>query len=128
MNKWYEHAEEASKLSTYERVNIGAAIVKGNYLVAIGYNQPKTHPRQAELNRVHREYESESHYLHAEVHALISSGREDITGADIYIFRRDRNNKLAMCKPCKVCRAALKAAGISRVYYTNENGYEFYEE
>lgn len=128
MNRWYEAAEEASKKSEYPRIKIGAAIVKGNYLVATGYNQQKSHPLQAELNNKHRDWESPNHYLHAEVHALIQSGRDDLEGADIYVFRRDRNKELAASRPCAVCLAALKAAGIARMYYTTtEEGY-VYEE
>lgn len=128
MNRWYELAEEVSKKSEYPRIKIGAVIVKGNYLVATGYNQQKTHPLQAELNARHRDWESQNHYLHAEVHALIQSGRTELDGADIYVFRRDKKNDLAASRPCVVCYQALKAAGVARMYYTTtEEGY-VYEE
>jgi deoxycytidylate deaminase len=122
--RWFEIAEESSKKSSYPRINIGAAIVLGNYLVATGYNQQKTHPKQAKFNEMYSEFES-SHYLHAEVHALINSARENIEGADIYVFRRNREGSLANCRPCPVCYEAAKAAGISRIYYTTEDGYYF---
>lgn len=125
MNRWFEIAEESSKKSEYPRINIGAALVLGNYLVATGYNQKKSHPRQAILNNAHKDFHS-NHFLHAEVHTLIRSGRTDIRGADLYVFRKDKLGNLANCRPCVSCMAAIREAGISRVYYTTNDGY-FYE-
>ncbi len=127
MNRWYEKAKEESGKSGYPRINIGAVIVKGNLLVSTGYNQQKSHPKQAAFNEMYSLREDSSHYLHAEIHALIRSGREDLEGADIYVFRENRNGELANCRPCEVCRQALKAAGIDRMYYTTEEGYFYHE-
>lgn len=129
MNRWFELAEEVSKKSEYPRIKIGAVIVKGNYMIATGYNQQKSHPLQAKLNNSFRDWESNNHYLHAEVHALIQSSREeDLKGADIYVFRRDRNGDLAASRPCNVCYNAIKAAGIQRIYYTTTEEKYVYEE
>lgn len=125
MNRWYKKAIEIARESTHDRVQIGAVIVKGNWLVASGCNKKKSHPMQARYN-VHRNIKC-SDYLHAEIDALIRSGREDLDGADIYVARLNKNGDLANCKPCKACAKAIEDAGISRVYYVNEEGeYEYY--
>lgn len=126
MNRWYELAEQVADKSEYPRINIGAVIVLGNYAVASGFNQQKSHPRQAALNEKYSEFDS-SHFLHAEVHALIQSGRTDIRGGDIYVFRRNKVGELANSRPCPSCYGAIKEAGISRIYYTSTDGY-WYEE
>lgn len=125
MNRWFEIAEESSKKSEYPRINIGAALVLGNYLVATGYNQKKSHPKQAHFNSATKDFPS-NHFLHAEVHTLIRSGRIDIRGSDLYVFRKNKLGNLANCRPCAACWAAIREAGISRVYYTTNDGY-FYE-
>lgn len=125
MNNWFDIAERAGEESKYPRINIGACIVNGNYLVATGFNQKKSHPIQALYNSQTKDFES-NNYLHAEIHSLIRSGREDVRGADIYVFRKNKKGLIANSRPCVACWAAIKASGISRVYYTTEEGY-FYE-
>lgn len=124
--RYLQVAAAASRYSTYDRIKIGAAIIKGNWVVSTGCNKDKTHPFQFRMNQLHRPYEHSSNCLHAEVDALVRSGREDLTGAEIYVYREDRNGSLAMCKPCSVCAASIAAAGINRVIYTTPNGIEEY--
>lgn len=126
MNRWYELAEKEAEKSEYPRINIGAVLVVGNYLVGKGFNQKKSHPMQAEYNGTYKDWDS-NHYLHAEIHSLIQSGRESVKGGDCYVFRKDRNGTLADSRPCISCWNALKDAGIERVYYTTPSGY-CYEE
>ena len=122
---WMERAAAVSMLSNHDRVRIGAVIVKGNYLIATGWNQKKSHPMQAKYN-VHRELEC-SNYIHAEIHSLVRSGREDVTGSTIYVYRENKSGEEANCKPCAACTRAIYDAGISRVYYTTEEGIESYD-
>jgi len=41
---------------------------------------------------------------------------------DFYVVRIGYNNDFANSQPCSQCTAALKFAGIRRIYYTNNNG------
>lgn len=122
---WMDKAAQASANSNHDRVKIGAAVVRGNYLISTGWNQKKSHPMQARYN-VHRNLEC-SNYIHAEIHALVRSGREDLEDATIYVYRSDKSGDEANCKPCAACTRAIYDAGITRVYYTTAEGIESYD-
>lgn len=110
-----------STRSDYDRVHIGAIIISGNYMVSRSCNKKRTHPRQRAYNRsTGRECATSS--LHAEMGALVASGRRDLNGCDIFVARYNRAGALAQCRPCSACWAALKDSGISRVVYTTEVG------
>lgn len=122
--RFFRKAKASSTKATHYKTKIGAVIVSGNYIVSTGMNREKSHTMQ------HR-YDSRTHYhgtrskLHAEIDALIKSGRMDLTGAEIYVYREDANGNIANCKPCVSCTQALKDAGVKHVYYTSRKGYEY---
>lgn len=90
----------------------------------MGCNCEKSHTIQHRYDRK-MNYHGERAKLHAEIAALISSGRVDLTGAEIYIYREDKHGNLASCKPCVSCHQALKDAGVRHVYYTTKEGYAY---
>lgn len=122
--RFYKKAREASYRSNHYKTKIGAAIVIGNYVVADGCNREKSHTRQHRYDRK-MSYHGSQAKLHAEIDALVSSGRVDLTGAEIYIYREDKTGSLANCRPCVSCTQALKDAGVKHVYYTNKEGYAY---
>ncbi len=67
-----------------------------------------------QVGRVHKVF------LHAEIAALVRAKREVHTLIIARILHG--NGNIATSKPCPVCEAAIKAAGVKKVYYTNENG------
>ena len=87
---------------------LGAVIVKRGNILGFGYNSLKTHPK----------FGSKQDYrtLHSEGAALYGAHklRNDVSGADIYIYRK--NNRTS--KPCSCCYKMLKKAGIKNVIYT----------
>ena len=96
------------------RFKIGTVIVHKNSIISVGWNDmTRTHPRS----------NSPFNYLHSEIHALIKSGRKQLKGSDVYIFRRLKNGNPACSKPCLHCYKALIDSGISNIYYTEENGF-----
>ena len=107
--------------SDYRRVNIGAVLVVGNYIAGKGANLNKPHPLQYKYNEKAKRPPSQ-HKLHAEVHALVNSKQFDLTNGVVYVGRLDRNGLLAMCRPCKACRLALKEAGVTTMFYTTPQG------
>lgn len=111
-----------SARSTYNRVKIGAVVVRGNLLVSQGANLSTSHPLQFKYNnRVKRV--AEAHNCHAEMHALIrAKGYESLRGCEMFVGRYDRRGRLAMCKPCPACADALQDHGIVRVTYTTPSG------
>src|SRR5690606_8466725 len=110
--------------SNHYKTKIGAVIVTGNHIVASACNKEKSHTRQYRYDRKTK-YHGKRFNLHAEINALIASGRVDLSDAEIYIYREDLNGKVANCRPCVSCTQALKDAGIKHIYYTNNNGFAY---
>jgi len=117
VKRYITKALEVSLSSDFHRIKIGAVIVDGNYIVSAASNTQRSHPRQAQLNKRVARVATRS-CLHAEVHALVRSGRRDLSGAELYVARYDRNGRFGNCKPCAACQMAIKDAGIHTVYYT----------
>ncbi len=125
-HRWYKQARKESLKSTHSKAHIGAVIVIGNYVVSRGFNKAKTHPLQARLDRENN-YHCPNAKLHAEVSALLNSGKHDLSNAEIYIYREDKDGHMANCKPCVSCTEALRLAGVREVFYTTREGYAFEE-
>lgn len=97
-----EHSEERYKL--------GAVIFKRKP-ISFGYNKTNRNWPGGTT------YGHWSGSLHAEIHALIAA-RSTVKGASIFVARKHER----LAKPCNACMAALKEAGIDKVYYTNGSG------
>lgn len=108
--KFLDLAKQLSKLSTH-RSRIGSVVVRKSKPVGLGFNSLKTHTKSP----------SKYHCLYAEVSAVLNA-RADTTGCDVYVYREDKNGKMAMSKPCKDCHNFLLDVGIRRVYYTTDSG------
>lgn len=106
------------------KVKIGAVIVKGNFVVSEGCNRLKTHTFQHRSN-IDSGYLAPVPNIHAEIDALIRSGRHDLTGAEVFVYREFVNGELANCRPCPSCMKALRNAGVKHIYYTDETGYNY---
>lgn len=119
--RFFRLAKKQSEKSTHKKIQMGAVIVLGNYVVSKGWNQNKTHPTQFKYNRFRNVLCH--HKLHAEIHALMST-REDLSGAEIYIYREDKAGLLAPSRPCCACYNAIKDSGISKMYYTSRSGFK----
>ena len=122
--KFYSVAKAVSKTSTYGKILIGAIIVYKREIISVGANCRKTHPLQMPYDR----YRDSSvdwchHYLHAEMNAIIHADKEYLPNSDIYIFREDRNGKIANCRPCEACMNMIKDVGIKKIYYTTRDGF-----
>lgn len=122
--RFFNKAKECSAESTHYKTKIGAVIVLGNYVVTKGCNKEKSHTMQHRYDRL-TNYHGTRAKIHAEIDALISSGRVDLTGAEIYVYREDKMGNLANSKPCVSCTQALKDAGVRHVYYTNQEGFAY---
>lgn len=112
--KFFELAKKLSKKSNYTEHQLGSVIVRRNNIEGVGWNSSKTHPRSP--TRYQR--------IHAEFSALLSTGREDLTGCDIYVYREVKNGQIANARCCVDCIKMLKQVGIKRMFYTSETGYK----
>lgn len=121
--RFFAVAAAMANTSTYPRVHIGSAIVRKGVVISTGVNMEKSHPIQKKYNE-HRNFSVEIHHnLHAEMAALLRAGDENLKGAVVYVYRNDKGNKTAMCRPCPACQAALYERGVREVRYTTEVGY-----
>lgn len=63
--------------------------------------------------------------VHAELSAVLASGRKNIHSILVQRFHND--GTMATAKPCPTCQAMLKGFGVKIVRYTAEEGIKEYE-
>lgn len=93
------------------------AVIVNKKPISVGCNLMKTHPKYANGKET-------TLSIHAEVKAILSCPRRQLTGAEIHVFRANRDGSTALAKPCENCLAVLEEVGIKRVYFTTQDGYE----
>lgn len=114
--KFFDLAKIVS-LKSKSHPQMGCVIVKKNRVINFGFNSmDKTHPRCP----------THGNFLHAEIHAILGSSKEDLKGSSIYVFRALRNGELALAKPCSVCAALIREVEMKVCYYTTSSGYDSY--
>lgn len=106
--------KKAKKLSNKSpsRFKIACVIASKNKVVSYGYNNmKKTHPLSTSYGNM----------LHAEISAL-SKSKGNLNKCTAYVYRKLKNGKEAMSRPCKYCMKQLQLAGIKKICYTTEKG------
>ena len=98
-----------------EDFRFGAVIVgKSKKVLAMSQNSlSKTHPVQQMWSS--KVSNGKQIYLHAEIAALVKCRKQPYA---IYIARVLKDDTPALARPCNVCMAAMKEAGVKKVYYT----------
>lgn len=104
-------ARRLASKSNHPQHKVGCVIVKKGRIIDVGFNQLKTHTKSKAYGC----------YLHAEVHALLGNALEVTCGATVYVVRSRRCGSTGISKPCPSCEAALRAAGVKDVYYSDDN-------
>lgn len=96
----------AAKSDCY--IGMSAILVRGGRIIALGNNTVG--------------YRGAS--LHAERDALrqVQRQKNRAEGADMYVFRFGADGHNRHSKPCRHCYDAMQEAGVSRVFYYNEQG------
>lgn len=107
------YARKASLESTYHH-KIGVVIANKKTVLATGFNQLR-HKRFG--NRFRAWPES----LHGEIDALTKVNRFKLEGAEVYIYRENKNNIPVISYPCENCYEALKWAKVKKIYFTIED-------
>jgi deoxycytidylate deaminase len=120
----FQKAKAASMLSDYPNHKVGAVMMLGNKVIAVGYNITKTHPIQKKYN-IERGYDPDvknNGQIHAEMMCLINTKYLDINWSrvSLYIYREHKDHSPAVAKPCPACEKAIQERGIGTVYYTTE--------
>lgn len=123
-SRYFDLAESVAKLSDYPRIKIGSVIVKNKDIISVGQNMLKTHPAQFRYNK-RLPYDMPVSHVHAEINTISKARPDLLCGSTMYIFRRDRNGNIAMCRPCNACMQAIRDAGIKDIYYSTSFGYNY---
>lgn len=94
-----------------------AAIVCKNRIISIGTNKLKSHPMMAEFSG-----HPEKIWLHAEIDAIIKAinivGVDFLKNCDLKVVRLDIYDRLALSKPCEICRKAIEHFNIKSVEWS----------
>ena len=99
--------------------NISATILdkRGRVLSAAINSYTKSHPYQKQLAQQAGGEYVEKIYLHAEILAIIRC--KDLSKAHkIVVTRVGKSGKMLLAKPCPICEAGIKAAGIKIIEHT----------
>lgn len=120
----FQKARAASMLSDFPTHKLGAVMMLGNKVLAVGYNITKTHPIQKKYN-IERGYNPDvknNGQIHAEMMCLINTKYLDVdwSKVSLYIYREHKDHSTAIAKPCPACEKAIRERGINQVYYTTE--------
>ena len=122
----FDYAKKASEKSDFHKQRIGAAIMYGGKVLAIGYNCEKTHTTQYFYNHSTRDFEASqfANKLHAEMMALnkIQYLDIDFSRVSLYVYRESQG-EMKLAKPCPACEARIREMGIKNVYYTDAGKY-----
>jgi len=98
-------AERFAQLSSAQRLQVGAIVVKDDRIISIGYNGMPT----GWTNECEHENKTKPEVIHAESNAIskLARGTESGKGASIFITH----------SPCMDCAKLIYQSGIATVYY-----------
>lgn len=107
-------AQKQALKSPFLKHRVGAVITKGHRIISTGYNEIRYSKITGKTS------------LHAEAAAIkqLMDQRKlgDLVGATIFVTRFTRGGRIGMACPCSSCMALIRAVGIRRVYYTQNDG------
>lgn len=114
LSRGFAIAQVASRQSNARHSRrVGSALFSGSVLLTIGYNTYRTtHPEAKEFCNIHAEHRAIIRRRYYETRKKLS----------LYVYRETSDGKLACSKPCPNCQKLLLEAGVSRVYFINDNG------
>lgn len=113
--------------STCLKKQYGAVIVKGDEIVATGFNGPPRHEAHCTTCTKKSGNGDTDEYcacpaVHAEQNAIISASRQEMVGADLYLAgwqvstsEEYTKEECTNASPCEICLRLIKNAGIDRV-------------
>lgn len=114
--------ENAAKNTTNPKWRFYAILATGRRILSRGENKTyKTNPNAFNHAQKLNGYDSDCfivNSVHAELDCILNSKREDLSNTTLYIAR---DNDLAS-RPCWLCLAYIKKAGIKRIVYNTGCG------
>lgn len=133
--RFFEFARQEAEKSDFERFHLGCIVTYKNHIIGRGCNGLKTDPAQKHYNRK-RNFSADTkgkpikHSRHAEIAALKSipypiASTIDWSKVKVYVYRVSPGNPLgySLARPCKACMKAIRDKGITKIYYTTQDGF-----
>jgi tRNA(Arg) A34 adenosine deaminase TadA len=93
----------------YPKWSLGACVIKGGSVQAVGWNIKKSDPAFLDVHS--------NCSVHAEIHAL-KQMRFRAKGCVVYIARWRKGGGFGLAKPCANCQEVIAGSGVKRVVFT----------
>lgn len=120
-NLFMKFAEETAKVSSAQRLQVGAVIVKNNRVISIGYNGT---PAGWDNVCEDADGNTKSEVMHAEENAILKLAKDGESGLGSWMFLTHA--------PCIHCARMIHGVGINTIVYgqkyKNDEGLEFLEK
>ena len=115
------YARETAKVSSAQRLQVGAVVVKNNRVISIGYNGT---PAGWDNICEDEQGNTKSEVMHAEENAILKLARDGESGLGSWMFLTHA--------PCIHCARMIHGVGIETIVYgekyRNQEGLEFLEK
>lgn len=102
-------------LKSTHKMRHGCVIFKNSHIISTGYNGLR------HTNRLDPKYLKWKGSLHAEQRAIIYATKP-LLRTSILVIRLNQKAELMYSKPCIVCQTLLKEVGITKIYYSTQDG------
>jgi len=105
-------------------------ILYKNRLISTGLNVNKTHPvnlKNKKISRITGEDYSDQKQICSELNAILKLKRLtniDTRKCTLINLRYNRNNNIALAKPCSSCQSLLRYHNFKQIIWSTDNGYE----
>jgi deoxycytidylate deaminase len=109
-----EIARNQANNSTHKN-KVGAVIFDKKGIISIGYNQMRS------VKHNTKKFIKWPSSIHAEVDCIIKS-KTNLKGKSLLVIRLNKLGELRLSKPCAHCQMYIEHVGISKVYYSTNEG------
>jgi len=99
-------------------------VFDGPRMVSVGFNSPKTHPRNLLYSYIGRDHAPISSRVgtHSEMNAVLKMPKGAFGGMVIVNTRVNMRGMLDYSRPCRGCLDMITRLGFSEAYHTDRSG------
>jgi len=114
-------AAKVESLRSNMQQQMAAVIFQDKNILSVGHNRLVSPSPNPQLQYLGVPY---PYSIHAEVDCIINyeGHRKDLRFASIFVYRQKKDKTCGLAKPCNCCKKVIRAAGISKVYWTENDG------
>jgi len=114
----------APKHSSDLRCRHFSFILNKRKILAIGFNNQKTHPFNLKYKFVNRKNIPINDLVgtHSELNALIKLGTDDVEGLTLVNTRVNRKGDIDFSMPCTGCQSFLTTLNFKKIFYSTKDG------